>query len=79
MFKPNEKIVCVNAGILGEEYRPNIKNGNIYTVKECDVNGYSIFVTIDGEFQIEKFFATRFISLQDYRKLKLKKLNESRR
>lgn len=77
MFKIGEKIICVDSGSMSVEKKWNIKNGNIYTVKKYFRKNQSTFVTIDGELSEEEFFAWRFESIKEQRKLKLKKLKQN--
>jgi hypothetical protein len=72
MFKIGEKVVCINSI---ESTKPNIKNGSTYTVKYYVYRKPSFFITINGEYREEQFFASRFISIKEERRKKLNKLN----
>jgi hypothetical protein len=75
-----KKVVCINNGVTNDsssaENRLTI--GKIYDVDEYD-NGYKYCrVLSDDTGLISRLYRERFITLKEYRKLKLKKINENR-
>lgn len=73
-FRINDKIVCINDGYLETEYGfrepiDYIIVGNIYTVERPDCGGSGIKLKEIDNHYINK---NRFISLTEYRKMKLK-------
>ena len=76
MFKPGDVVICVddsNDSTTFESYK-DIKKHSTYTVEKCDnyYNCISVALNdIEGNFRV-----SRFVSLKEYRKLKLIKINK---
>jgi len=73
MFKRGDKVVCIDASEDITPYEPykNLKKYNSYIIHDDNFyNTKSVTLTnVKGAFRI-----TRFISIKEYRKLKLNKL-----
>ena len=64
--------------------RHTLTYGETYTLSEiCEIgdndNYNDIICLVEEEYQNTYFFMSDFISIKEYRKLKLQKINESRR
>jgi hypothetical protein len=84
MYKVGDKLLCIKSTNYGHAFY-DVKINNIYTITdvkvyhENDDDDYSVYYKIDGQrsdFGSESKYARNFISLKEYRKQKLKKLND---
>ena len=76
MFKLGEIVVCIDDSDDTTTYEPykNLKKYSTYEVKN---DGYYFNTTSVSLTDIKgRFRVTRFMSIKEYRKLKLEKLNE---
>jgi len=83
MFKVGDKVICVNTQLNEESKYKSILsiNGKIttltigkqYTVRPEKSNRYET-VVIDDVGNIESFYNYRFVSIPEYRKLKIEKI-----
>ena len=82
MFKKGEKVVCINNGAL---YNINttlinkLKLYEIYTVDKINPNNFGTepSIYLEGfDSYLDFFNCRRFVSLKEYRKEKIKKIND---
>jgi len=82
MYKVGDKLLCIKSTNYGNGFT-DIKINNIYTIVK--VNNYnddgddSVYYTINNisiEFGSESKYAGNFISLKEYRKQKIKRINK---
>jgi len=69
MFKPGDKVVCIDDGIIITSSKL-LKRNSTYIVTMYDDHSHGLFLTGMNEL----FLSKRFIKLKEYRKLKLQKL-----
>ncbi len=65
MFKVGDKVICIDRGIS-----PILKNGGTYTIGTLSRFKRIVVLTIDHV----EYDATRFVSIEGYRRLKLEKI-----
>lgn len=71
MFKIGEKVVCINVGLLNEKSLVYlIKYGRIYTIASIDENNDVELLGLETIF----YYSSRFISLSEFRRLKINKI-----
>ena len=85
MFKVGDKLLCIKSTNYGRKFY-DVKINNIYTITDVKLyhedgdDDYSVYYKIDGQgsdFGAESKYARNFISMKEYRKQKLLKINSN--
>jgi len=77
MFKVGEKIVCINNTVNDNDWQSNLTIGKQYVVMSVDMSiipSKKEVVVKNNEGIISSYYNSRFISVTEYRKLKLEKI-----
>jgi len=77
MFKVGEKIVCINNTVNDNDWQSNLTIGKQYVVMPVDMSiipSKKEVVVKNNEGIISSYYNSRFISVTEYRKLKLEKI-----
>ena len=75
-MKAGDKVVCIN-NIDNDDNSNILKKGKVYIIK----NNIGDHINVDGEYSYYEYFYSKnkFISLKEFRKQKLEKINEGRK
>lgn len=73
--KVGDKVICINSDHSGKE----LTKGNFYIIEKIyHLEGKEMCDVICDQGYVSDFFLNRFLTIKEYRKLKLKKLENER-